>query len=350
MNQIIAKEYRYASIAVDENIVSKRVKGIYNYYNNSYKVDDLWDLVNLFFERECKQNFLEKLVGNFAKEDNTFAEDKIHELQVLAGIILNEICEQDSTDVMFRIIVSINSYTFLGRKPISWAIFTDIQNKYKNVTAKVRDDIVFEYNSISQLPKNINFPAVEESKNYELNSEDINKLSTMVKKINNICTFLNKNYLELMNKNKILYENTELLWWLLDGYSYDEQKDYSELPLQKAAIILGKDLAEIVQCKPGPYMACSLINKAMKEKGKQKETFDSYIDACSDEIIDRLFEKIGDVNDTPILYALGKKRETGEKNWIKAFENKFESAQREYTGIDIANQMYMECLLKKDKN
>ena len=149
MNQIIAKEYRYASIAVDENIVSKRVKGIYNYYNNSYKVDDLWDLVNLFFERECKQNFLEKLVGNFAKEDNTFAEDKIHELQVLAGIILNEICEQDSTDVMFRIIVYINSYTFLGRKPISWEIFTDIQNKYKNVTAKVRDDIVFEYNSIT---------------------------------------------------------------------------------------------------------------------------------------------------------------------------------------------------------
>ena len=50
---------------------------------------------------------------------------------------------------------------------------------------------------------------------------------------------------------------------------------------------------------------------------------------------------------TPVLFALYKKLENGEGNWIKAFEKNFGSSELEYVCTEIAYQMYLECLLLK---
>ena len=169
----------------------------------------------------------------------------------------------------------------------------------------------------------------------------------MIDKINELCVFVNKNYEDIMNKNKILYENTELLWWLQAGYSGDEEKSYSELTDKQAAILVGKDLAEIVQYKPGPYLAKNLLYRALAEHGRNKYLFKEYIDICDDSIIEKLIKGKGDKVNTPVLYALYKKMENGEGSWIKAFEKNFGSSESEYSNTEIAYQVYLECLLLK---
>jgi hypothetical protein len=346
MNEIIAKSYRTAGILIDSDMMQKREKSINSYVNDIFDEKDIAELIKLFFEKRCNQQFLNNFIEVFVAEDNLFADDQKNELQVLAGIVLNQICEYEDVDALFKMKVYTNSYVFIGRTPILENVYQNIHQTYEKIAARNRDDIIFEYNSISEMPEDVSFE-VNEGEDYEISGEDTRTFISMIDKINELCAFINKNYKDIMNKNKILYENTELLWWLQAGFSGDEQKAYLELLDKQAAILVGKDLAEIVQYKPGPYLAKNLLYRALAEHGRNKYLFKEYIDICDDNTIETLINGKEDKINTPVLYALNKKLETGEGNWIKAFEKNFGSSELEYVCTEIAYQMYLECLLLK---
>ena len=98
MSESIAKWFRNAGISVVEGIVEKREEGIGNFFDNGYDDADILDLIKLFFKKECSETFLERFVEEFVKADSTFADDKKKEISVLAGIILNRMCEKESVD------------------------------------------------------------------------------------------------------------------------------------------------------------------------------------------------------------------------------------------------------------
>lgn len=346
MSESIAKWFRNAGISVVEGIVEKREEGIGNFFDNGYDDADILDLIKLFFEKECSETFLERFVEEFVKADSTFADDKKKEISVLAGIILNRMCEKESVDDISSIAIYVKSYAFLGNKPSLENIYQQIMVAYENVAAEIRENIRFDYKKIGLLSKEVAF-IVEEGENFEISNDDANKLSYMIKKINEICTFINKKYRDLEDKNKILYENTEILWWLLAGYSPDAGKTYSELALQQVAVLVGKDLAEIVQSKPGLYSADNLLYRVLDKNRDEKTLFVNYIDACDDGVIEKLVSGFENSIETPILFALYKKMENGESSWHKAFEKKFGKTKTEYSGIEFAYQMYLECLMRK---
>ena len=217
---------------------------------------------------------------------------------------------------------------------------------FENAAAKNRENITFDYKSINTLTKEVAF-TIKEGENFEIDDGDAQKLSLMIKKINELCTFVNKNYHNLADKNKILYENTEILWWMIAGYSHDVEKAYAELPLQQAALLVGKDLAEIVQNKPGLYSVNNLLCRVLDKNRDEKILFTHYIDACADSIIETMLDESENSIDTPILFALYKKMENGEGSWHKVFEKKYGKTKTEYSGIEFAYQMYLECLMRK---
>lgn len=346
MSESIAKWFRNASIAATEEIVEKREQGINDFFDDGYNSGDILELVKLFFSKECSESFLKKIVEKFAKIDNTFADDQRKEISILSGIILSRMCESERINDIFCIAVYIKSYVFLGNKPIIEDIYLQMLTAYKKVAVENRENIRFDYKGISLLPKDVLF-TIKEDEDFEINNDDVDKLSLMVKKINEVCSFINKNYRDLENKNKILYENTEILWWMLAGYSHDVGKAYAELPLQKAALLVGKDLAELIECKPGLYSVNNLLCKALDNNKDKKASFINYIDSCSDDIIETIFIKSANNINTPILFALCKKKEVGEGCWYKVFEKSFGKIDAEYSGLEFAHQMYLECLMKK---
>lgn len=346
MSESIAKWFRSAGIAVVERIVEKREQGISNFFDNGYGDDDILELVKLFFNNKCTETFLKKFVEKFAESDNTFANDQKKEICMLAGIVLSRICEIKNMDDIFLMAIYAKSYYFLRNKPILQDIYDQIMITYKKAAAESRENIEFDYGQIYSLPKTVYF-IKKEDENFEINDGDAKKLSHMIKKINELCNFINNNYCDLANKNKILYENTQILWWLLAGYSHDAGTTYAELPLQQAALLVGKDLAEIVQIKPGLYSINNLLYKVLDKNRDEKALFKDYINACEDSIIETMFEKLGSSIDTPILFALYKKMENGKYNWYKAFEKKFGKMNTEYSGMEFAYQMYFEYLMLK---
>lgn len=346
MGENIAKWFRSANIAVLEGTVEKREEGISNFLDNSYDDSDILELVKLFFGKECIETFLEKFVEKFAEFDNTFANDQKKEIYVLAGIILSRMCATESVDDIFSMAIYAISYAFLGDKPILEDIYHQIVAAYEKAAAENRENIMFDYKQIALLPKEVSF-IIEEGERWEINDSNANKFSLMLDKINELCTVINKNYRDLMNKNKILYENTEILWWLLTGYSHDIEKTYMELPLQQVALLVGKDLADIVQNKPGIYFAHNLLCRVLDKNRYEKALFANYIDACADSIIEVMFGEFENNINTPILFALYKKMENGEGNWHKAFEKKFGQTDIECSGIEFSYQIYLECLMQK---
>ena len=346
MSESIAKWFRSGNIVVLEGMVEKREKGIDNFLENGYDYDDILNLTKLFFGKECTETFLEKFVEKFAEADSTFADDQKKEIYVLAGIILSRMCENQDMDDIFSIAIYVKSYAFLRNKPVLERIYLQIVSIYEKAAAEKRESIMFNYEGIKSLPKDVSF-TINEGEIFEINDGDAKKLSLMIKKINELCTFINKNYRDLANKNKILYENTEILWWLLAGFSQNVGKTYAELPLQQAALLVGKDLAEIVENKPGLYSADNLLCKVLDKNKDDKALFASYIDSCSDDIIEKMFMESDSSINTPILFALNKKIEVGEGSWYKVFEKNFGKTDIEYSGIEFAYQMYLECLMRK---
>lgn len=350
MSGLIAKSYRNASIPIDSDKMQKREAGLNNYIRDNYSEEDIEDLTRLFFSQKCDKDFLDIFTEVFHEEDDIFADDQIQELQVLAGIALNKICEieeeNDRDDDLFQIKVYVNSYFFIGKIPVINDIYENIQRIYEKKTAERRDNINFGYRGIFKMPKEVSFP-VKEGQVYEISGKDTDTFISMINKINALCSVVNNNFREQTERNKILYENTEFLWWLLTGYSNDENKAYSELSDKLAALLAGKDLAGIVQSKPGPYLVKNLLNKALGENGRNKYSLKEYIDICNDRIIEKMLEEETDEIHTPVLYALYKKMENGEGNWIKAFEKKFGHSDLTCSCIEIAYQIYLECLLLK---
>lgn len=346
MSESIAKWFRSADIVVVEEVVEKRERGIDNFIDNGYDDDDILELVKLFFCKECTEAFLEKIVEKFAEEDSTFADDQKKEIRVLSGIILSRMCESGNLDDLFSIAVYAKSYAFLGNKPIIRDIYLQIVKAYEKAAAEYRENIKFDYKGIALLPKDVSF-TINEGESFEINDGDEKKLSLMIKKINELCSFVNKNHKDLADKNKILYENTEILWWLLAGYSKDVEKTYAELQLQQAALLVGKDLAEIVENKPGLYSVDNLLCKVLDKNKDEKALFASYIDFCTDDIIEKMFVESESRINTPILFALNKKNEVGEGSWYKVFEKNFGKTDIEYSGMEFAYQMYLECLMWK---
>ena len=80
MNEIIAKSYRTAGILIDSDMMQKREKSINSYVNDIFDEKDIAELIKLFFEKRCNQQFLNNFIEVFVAEDNLFADDQKNEI------------------------------------------------------------------------------------------------------------------------------------------------------------------------------------------------------------------------------------------------------------------------------
>lgn len=342
MKENIAKWYRSAGIVPVGDIVEVRSQGINYYVDKLMDDEDILELIKLFFGYECERQVLKNFVSAFFEFDNTFADDQINEIRVLAGVVLYKLVIEDECKEAIAIAIYIKGYLFLGKEALVREICDIILKYYIDKTSATREKLSFEAKKVSGLGKDITF-AVEEGT--EIFDVDVtNKLDSLTKKVRDIIININALYRETIEREKVLYEDSQILWWLMAEYSDDENKTYCELDVCKAAMLAGKDLASKILLPPGPYAAKSVLNKILAEfQNEDKMSFKEYINACDDVVIDEI---IGECETTtPVLFALQTKKECGEEGWSKAFGKKFVDGDRKYSAIEIAYQIYLECLL-----
>lgn len=348
MEKKIAKWYRVAGIAENNEVIDKRIKAI-----NSIVESNIWEnnekeLVKLYFDSVCEKKFFDEFVECFYAEDNTFADDKTKEISLLAGIILYKIVEdcKDSYEVT-EIGLWHEIAKFMRKKSKVSEIEDFIQECLNEKRQELRENLSFDMVKFTNLTKDISFSSSEEE-TPEYNKEVEKKLTLMVSKINSIVKSIGAMQTGIINREQILYEDSQVLWWMLAEYSDDESEKYALLEQKKAAILIGKDLATKINVSPGPYSAKAVLNKVLGENADAFEQFKDYVDACDDDIISKII--INKSMYTPLLYALNQKKECGEKNWYKKFEDIYSkgAVNVQYSRLEIAYEMYIECMFMND--
>ena len=337
----IAKNMRKAGVSITGETLTLRANGIESYLNNDPSSEDLIGLLKLYYTGECDKEVFEEFVNTFREVDNTFSDDLTNEIQILAGLTIYEMVLQDEReDIIAEVEIYASIYNFLGYKSICEDVYNTLMEDFDARRINIREDISFEETRVASLSKNFNFTPTEEDVVYD--EKVVESLNGIVKKINEIVKCFNALSKSDMSTMAILYEDSQMLWWLLTGISDDLGDMYSKIDCKKAAILMGADLAKRVSIFPGPYAAKRLLSKMLDfECEKEYFSFDDYIEAIDDDFINKYF---GEKEvDTPILYALKKKAENGSRCWSGAFSKRFEK-KNEYTLLEMAYETYLEFL------
>lgn len=343
----VSKYMRKAGLPITNEILPLRENGIEKFLNNDLSDEDAIELVKLYYTGKCANDTLDVFVETFKKEDNTFSDDLINEIQMLAGIVLCEVVLRNEwEDTISLIEIYANIYYFLGYSSICDDIvitmITDFDDRRKNI----RENINIGEKKLTSL-KNVSFSGAEEALEY--NEKVVENLNNLVKKVNETVRAINSMVTsEWLNMN-ILHEDSQMLWWLMTERTDINDHKYSEMDYKISTILMGADLAKRVSLFPGPFAAKKLLSKGLSFGDiESKFKFESFIEALDERMIASI---IGSKDvDTPVLYALKKKAENGSGCWSNAFSKMYAKVKAEYSVIDMAYETYLECMLLNYSN
>lgn len=146
-------------------------------------------------------------------------------------------------------------------------------------------------------------------------------------------------------------EQTNILWWVFAGTGRDISKPYSGIALDAAALIAGKELADLTELLPGPVAAPAVLDKVLAGAKSTSATVslesavtgteEAWRRKCLETAETRLDELC------PIHFAL--RKSVDGATWIKSFESAsgIKVKRSGVTAVGIAVQIYNERLLQR---
>lgn len=346
MGRELVKWMRNAGIAVSNDIVEKREAGIKLFLDSRINEDDILEIVKLYYTGRCNVEFFETVVESFYECDKAFCDDQTEEIRVLVGAILCEMIEKEEyEDIIIMIEMYAQIYQFLGNDASVNAVSARLNEDLHNRMLKMRENMSFESKKVTGLGKDIKF-VVNQDEEVIYDEVVVKNLSSVVKKVNEISSHVSNLSKMIYEQQAIIHEDSQILWWMLTGYSDDADVKYAEMDPLKGAILAGKDLASRINVFPGPSSAKAVLDKVLGVVGQQKtNSFEAYIDSVDDDIIEKLLCDDDNKYQTPILFALKKKLENGKGNWMAVFAKEYNLKRDNISIIDIAYEMYIECLV-----
>jgi hypothetical protein len=307
-------------------------------------------LSTLFFGLPTDQDFINDFAEVYQNVDMTFSKKNYRELSLLAGVTLLQLLESDeyATEIALAIII----LSVYDQEVILPEVLDIAAEKLRDITANTRE--LIQENELKKL-SSIGVDQLKKSNPENGWTPDVaEKLLSLLTKVSNNFTAINNNQIELANALRIYKEDSNILSWLVGEWSNDLNK-----PLTKAikgneiALILGKELADLIETVPGPFAAKAFLKKMLKlcKVDNSKSSLIDMVDLLDKEWKTKLFENnelIETGVNTPTLLGISKSLETDEPKVWKTFFEKItninpESIQRDT--LEWAYQIYLECLL-----
>lgn len=350
MEKNIGTWYGQANIFCTSDILDKRKKSIKTCIEEEVSWDFIKNIIKLFMKgKENKQDkFKESFADIFIKDDSAFSYEQDKELQLLAGIMLNEILKEDNkynTIIELSCICLKNYY-----EPPIEGIFNNIERYFYESLKQLRENEDNKY-AKSNFRKSLQAMFKENTGlvTGNLNEEVAEQLESLKKNIINIFS----NFEKMQKINNLKSEDSEVLWWIIGEWSYDLDKPFKEIEENFIPVLIGKEMADKVKVLPGPFAAKAVIHKILSNFKDKKLYIYNYGEKIEKDWLEKFVEKyyidaIGDF--MPILKYFNKIVEIDEED---NSENKLEKIcpaiikKTEILNKDIAYEIYLECLLSK---
>lgn len=155
---------------------------------------------------------------------------------------------------------------------------------------------------------------------------------------------------QLTTENVRLAEEVDLLWWHLGGQSYILQRPLASIEATSLPIVIGTDVAQMVNNLPGPHGALGIIRKALGASAEGRQTIEASLKAVGPE--DRAKLLVG-ARDKDVIASLNHglallDDETTAASFAQTFRKRTALSEgAELTRFEIATQAYFERLFIK---
>lgn len=337
MHKDFAEWYRARSIEPSGELLPKRWAGIERFTGSR---DDIVSLTRLFYGLgKPSDTFLAAFRAVFQDADAAFQmRGNDQELVVLAGAKLVHLIEQAEMDVASMSALSLVCAAAQNlRHPAPVADILEKAVKYlqersvnrsastTTVTNTLQDKELLESIKDAGAPWDVFASAFE--------------------------NLLNE-HRSLKLELPIIAEESNMLWWLFSEYSRDMKQAWSKLSLPAAALIAGKELADLTRIIPGPIAATAFLDKAIRRTSSKPQAKVSVKDALNDTSIEwrqqfaaeSLPSELLDL--APISQGIRLSITAPDESWLAAFEQSTGlSADSKMIPFHLAYQIYLEALL-----
>ena len=296
---------------------------------------------------------LESTVGSFSAHDPSFdARKHKRELEMLCGATLSYIIETDDSYALASAI-SIKTASFLDQRrtilPVDIvhraesSISRHIEDNrdrpdLEKIGKKAIKDVSFA-NAIATLQSGDDSESLQKAM-----SSAAADVQVAIQSANVILKELVQTFGEHFKRHD---EETQILWWLLNGRSVDLGKPFDKLTIEERTLAAPKELEDLIQVAPGPNSITSLLQRA-GIKPSPKKTIASIITGNDLAWLEKLVEDLEPSSlCLPVHLAIKKQVENGKgdewvANWSKVAQV---DASATFSPLDVAHHFYYERLL-----
>lgn len=331
------------------------------------KAGDELDLVRLLTGRSViGKGFLDTFRGAFKSADSSFS---MHgndlELRVLAGSSLVHLTEEESATVRAdRAALALVCTTALAaREAQPWLPpFIDLAGTYLAERSKdVRQQVRVTLPKFDPEGLQASFDAFAQS---FATQEWAGKIPTTAKAAftalsDAVAKFAKTTSQQINNlawQEERRREESDVLWWLTAEYSRDLDRRMADVKLPAAAVVAGKELADLVSL-PGPHAAKSFLDRMLSTCGtktayRKPVSMAAAVTAADHDWRTTVASTAGLDKTADLTPALGAVRQSlttnGETEWVPAYKKAYGvDPAAEVMPTDLAFHVYRECLLAK---
>jgi len=365
MHKYFAEWYRAAGLQPKAEDLEKRWQGVEN-FAKEIKVQNAIELVRLFYARPPQgSDFVDTYSTTFQSADTTFhMRENGLELQVLAGATIAHIIEKTRTNVADALALAMlcGYCQGLRQNVLNGEIVGYARTYLAEKSIRVRE---------SDGNFSVSAPDVDMDELLDaLTSAATGNSLTVIKEpirppfeqlagaISELATSINNVGEKFTHEINIRREESDILWWVFGEHSRDLDTIISELQMPFAALVAGKELADLVRVVPGPIAASAFLDKMLRfvdpDLSKAISIKDA-INAAPREWRRRLIEEtaargIDDIY--PVHLAMQKSLEFEKATeWLTPFDKIGDlKSKRAVAPLDLATQMYHERMLMRAVN
>lgn len=341
--KVFINNYKKICMDITDERINSRINGINAAMEQFDSYDKIAEIVKMYFNLECDLETKEEFINCFYEEDKTFDEQNAEEISILAGCTLLNLIDTNE-DVRLAYSIKILEPFYEGKVMGLSETASRIIESQTGIDREIDEcptlswKIDWESEMVDEDGKAL---TTAQQTNVEL-------LNTINNQFTEVISYANS----LAEKNKLCEEKINVLSWVVGEWSDLLKRPLSEISDVEGALVLGVELARLVDI-PGPYAARALLNK-MLAKCKKEATeisLTEFIDSQSEEIrklIDKSYCEDAEMRNLPILSAVKASLTVDEKKaWVSAYRKKWKIDPDNETHElrKWAELIYFECMI-----
>lgn len=343
--KVFIKNYRRVCMDITDERIKSRIEGINAVMEQFDSYEKIAEIVKMYWGMECDSEAKEIFVSCFYEVDMTFDEQNTEEIAILAGCTLIKLI-QNNEDVQLAYSIKVLEPFFEGK------ILELSEVASKVIAMQTRND-----KQIGICPS-LSWKREWESELVDANGKavattpqaTVELLKTIKNQFTKVVDYTNS----LADKNRSCEEKIEVLSWIVGEWSDLLEKPLKEVSNIEGALVLGVELAELVDM-PGPFAADAILNKMLTkcQNTANEISLTELIDSQTEEIRQYVVENYceeAEKRNLPILSAVKASLTVDEKRlWVPAYKKKWkiDSDKEKFTLREWAKLLYFECMISK---